>query len=162
MTTRLLAAVLVVCAVAFAGDWEFDRIVDAIESHYGAKRTHIPFLGLANFAVKVVHPAGASGFKLAVFEDLKSSRVDRMELDRFMNSISDGGLQQLVRVHSRRNAESTYIFMGDEGKSTKVLVATFERNQATVVEVKVNMDTLLKMINQPEHAGKSFNSKEDW
>jgi hypothetical protein len=162
MTTRLLAAVLIVCTIAFAGDWEFDRIVNAIESQYGAKRTHIPFLGLANFAVKVVHPAGTSGFKLAVFEDLKSSREDQMELDRFMNGISSGGLQQLVRVHSRRNGESTYIFMGDAGKSTKLLIATFERNEATVVEVKVNVDTLLKMINQPEHAGKSFNSKDDW
>ena len=156
MTTRLLAAVLIVCGVVFAGDWEFDRIVNAIETHYGTKRTHIPFMGLANFAVMVTHPAGTSGFKLAVFEDLKSSREDQMELDRFMNSISGGGLQPLVRTHSRRNAESTYMFMGDEGKSTKVLIATFERNEATVVEVKVNMDTLLRMINQQEHAGKSF------
>ncbi|HEY6393205.1 MAG TPA: hypothetical protein VIX89_18130 [Bryobacteraceae bacterium] len=162
MTTRLLAAILIVCTVAFAGDWEFDRIVGAIESQYGAKRTHIPFMGLANLAVKVVHPAGASGFKLAVFEDLKSSRQDRIELDRFMNRISGGGLQQIVRVHSRRNGESTYIFMGDAGKSTKMLIATFERNEATVVEVKVNMDTLLKMIDKPEHAGRSFNGKEDW
>jgi hypothetical protein len=156
MTTRLLAAILIVCGVVFAGDWEFDRIVNAIETHYGTKRTHIPFMGLANFAVMVAHPAGTSGFKLAVFEDLKSSREDQMELDRFMNGISGGGLQPLIRVHSRRERESTYIFMGEAGKSTKVLIATFERNEATVVEVKVNMDTLLRMINQPEHAGKSF------
>ncbi len=113
-------------------------------------------MGLANLAVKVVHPAGTTGFKLAVFEDLKSSRQDQIELDSFMSGISSAGLQQLVRVHSRRNGESTYIFMGDAGKSTKLLIATFERNEATVVEVKVNMDTLLRMINQPEHAGKSF------
>ena len=154
MKARLLAVFLAVTSAAFAGDWEFDHIVKAIESHYGAKRTHIPFMGLANFAVMVTHPAGTRGFKLAVFEDLKSSREDRIELDRFMNGISGGGLQPLIRVHSRRNGESTYIFMGDEGKSTKVLIATFERNEATVVEVKVNMDTLLRMINQPEHAGK--------
>ena len=156
MTTRLLVGVLIVCGVVFAGDREFDRIVNAIETHYGTKRTHIPFMGLANFAVMVTHPAGTSGFKLAVFEDLKSSREDQMELDRFMNGIPSGGLQPLIRVHSRRDRESTYIFMGDAGKSTKVLIATFARNEATVVEVKVNMDTLLKMINQPEHAAKSF------
>ncbi len=162
MTTRFLAVLLAVSGVAFASDWEFDRIVKAIESQYGAKRTHIPFMGLANFALTVAHPAGASGFKLAVFEDLKSSREDQIELDRFMNSIPAGGLQQLIRVHSRRSGESTYIFMGDAGKSTKLLIATFERNEATVVEVKVNMDTLLRMMNQPEHAGKSFNRKDEW
>jgi len=156
MTTRLLAGVLILCGIVFAGDWEFDHIVKAIESHYGVKRTHIPFMGLASFAIQIAHPAGTSGFKLAVFEDLKSSREDQVDLDRLMNSISGHGLQPLVRTHSRRNSESTYIFMGDEGKSTKVLIAAFERNEATVVEVKVNMDTLLKMINEPEHAGKSF------
>ncbi len=156
MNARLLALFLTVSGAMFAGDWEFDRIVNAIESHYGTKRTHIPFMGLASFAVMVAHPAGTSGFKLAVFEDLKASREDQMELDRFMNGISGGGLQPLIRVHSRRDRESTYIFMGDAGKSTKVLIATFERNEATVVEVKVNMDTLLRMINQPERAGKSF------
>jgi hypothetical protein len=162
MTTRLLALILIVCGGAFAGDWEFDRVVKAIESQYGVRRTHIPFLGLASFAVNVVHPAGTSGFKLAVFEDLKSSRQDQIERDHFMNGIASGGLQQLVRVHSRRDEESTYIFMGDAGKSTKLLIATFQRNEATVVEVKVNMETLLKMIDQPEHAGKSFDGKQDW
>jgi hypothetical protein len=156
MTTRLLAGALMVCGVAFGGDWEFDHVVRAIESQYGVKQTHIPFMGLASFAIQVARPAGTSGFKLAVFEDLKSSREDQTELDRFMNGISGAGLQPLVRVHSRRNRESTYIFMGDAGKSTKVLIATFERNEATVVEVKVNMETLLKMIDRPEHAGRSF------
>ena len=156
MKARLLAVFLAVSGAAFASDWEFDHIVRAIESQYGVRRTHIPFMGLASLAIQVAHPAGASGFKLAVFEDLKFSREDQVDLDRFMNGIGGGTLQPLIRAHSRRDRESTYIFMGDAGKSTKVLIATFERNEATVVEVKVNMDTLLRMINQPEHAGKSF------
>ena len=143
---------------AFGGDGEFDRIVKAIESHYGTERTHIPFMGVANFCVKVAHPAGASGFKLAVFENLQGSsgNRDQADLDQFMNHLSGSGLHPLVRVHSRRNGESTYIYTGEAGKSTKMLIATFERNEATVIQVNVSMHTLLKTLKDPEHAGKSF------
>jgi RecJ-like exonuclease len=40
----------------------FKAIVKHIETQYGAKRKRIPFLGVANFAVKFVHPAGVKGF----------------------------------------------------------------------------------------------------
>jgi len=59
-------------------------------------------------------------------------------------------------VHSRHDGEATYIFMGQErkpGKSTRLLIATFERDQATVIEVKANIETLLKSLEDPEHAG---------
>ena len=65
------------------------------------------------------------------------------------------GKAPLVRVHSRHNAEATYIFMGPaskSSKSTRVLIAAFERNQATVIEVKANIETLLKSLEEPEHA----------
>ena len=155
MSTRILIGILAVSVAALAGDQEFDRIVQAIETHYGTKRTHIPFMGLANFAVKVARPAGTSGFKLAVFEDLSYSAEDQEKLDRFMYGLSGGDLHPLVRTHSRRDRESTYIFMGEAGRSTKVLIAAFERNEATVIEVKVDMETLLKWIDSPELAGKS-------
>src|SRR5262245_48934882 len=47
----------------------FKDVVKHFETNYRAKRTRIPLLGLANFAVKLVRPAGVKGFKLAVFED---------------------------------------------------------------------------------------------
>ena len=77
---RTLAAVaaltiLITSGAAFGGDAEFDRIVKAIESHYGTQPQHIPFMGLANFALKVAHPEGAAGVKLAVFEGLRDSAV---------------------------------------------------------------------------------------
>jgi hypothetical protein len=158
MKTRLLAMLLAASSAAFGADWEFDQIVKAIESHYGTERTHIPFMGVANFFVKVAHPAGASGFKLAVFENLQSSSGyrDQADLDPFMSHLSGSGLHPLVRVHSRRNGESTYIYTGEVGKSTKMLIATFERNEATVIQVNVNMHTLLQTLKDPEHAGKSF------
>ena len=71
-----------------------------------------------------------------------------------MRGVSGGALHSLVRVHSRANNESTYIFAGEAGRSTRMLIATFQRNEATVIEVKVSMETLLKMVESPERASK--------
>jgi len=62
-------------------------------------------------------------------------------------------------VHSRHNAEATYIFMGPAskaGKTTRVLIAAFEGDHATVVEVKANIDKLIESLREPEHAGNSI------
>jgi hypothetical protein len=163
MKVRLLALLLTAASATYAAGSEFDRIVQAIESHYGTTRTRIPLMGVANLFVKVARPAGTSGFKLAVFENLGSSPSygQHAELDQFMRHLSGSSLHSLVRVHSHANGESTYIFAGEAARSTRMLIATFQRNEATVVEVKVSMDTLLKMVESPEHAGKFSDSKAD-
>ena len=163
MRVRLLALLLTAASATYAGESEFARIVQAIESHYGTTRTHIPLLGVANLFVKVARPAGTSGFKLAVFENLGSSPSygEHAELDQFMHHLSGSGLRSLVRVHSRANGESTYIFAGEAGRSTRMLIATFQRNEATVVEVKVSMETLLKLVESPERASKFSDSRAD-
>jgi hypothetical protein len=153
MTARFLAVFLAGYACALGGDAEFDHVVKAIESHYGTRQTHIPFMGLASFAVKVAHPAGTSGFKLAVFDDLRiRGDRDEAELDHFMQTLYSSGLRPLVRVHSRRGGAATYIYAGDAGRSTRLLIAAFDRSEATVIEVKVDANTLMKWINDPDDA----------
>lgn len=142
---------------AFGGDVEFDRLVKAIENHYGAKPLHVPFMGLANFVVSVAHPEGASGVRLAVFENIRDLHTaddpgEWRERDRFMDTLPGPNLHPLVRVHARKDHEATYIFMGPSGKSTRVLIATFERNEATVIEVKADIDRLLRSLDDPAHA----------
>jgi len=161
---RLLAVLLAASAGAWAADRAFDQVVKGIEAHYGTSRMHIPLMGLANFFVKVGQPGGASGFRLAVFQNLDSSAQygDRADLDRLMDRLGTGSLHPLIRVRSRRDGESTYIFTGEAGKSTTMLIATFQRREATVIEVKVNMDTLMQTIANPETAGKSFGVKDPW
>ncbi len=154
MKSRLLAAFFLAAAAASAGDMEFEHIVKAIESHYGTRPMHIPFMGLASFVVKVAHPEGATGLKLAVFEDLKSSPEgpDWTERDRFMSSIGGPNLHPVVQVHSHRNGEATYLFMNPASKSARILIATFERNEATIVEVKADLDKVLHSLDAPDDA----------
>ena len=164
MRARLAAILLAASAAAWGADRAFDQVVKGIEAHYGTSRMHIPLMGLANFAVKIGQPGGASGFKLAVFQDLDSSAEygDQADLDRLMDRVGNGSLHPLIRVRSRRDGESTYIFTGEAGKSTTMLIATFQRREATVIEVKVSMDTLIETIATPETAGKAFAVKDAW
>ena len=156
MRPRLAALFLAACTAVCGADREFDRVVSAVEQHYHVKRTHIPLMGLANLFVKVAHPAGTSGLKLAVFEDLPEPAFeDQAELNRFMDGVR-GRLHPMVITRSRRDGEASYIYAGEVGKSTELLIATFERHEATVIEVTVDMETLLKMIGSPDHAHRMF------
>jgi hypothetical protein len=163
MKQRALALLLAAASTACGADWEFDRVVKAVENFYGVKQTHIPLMGVANFVVKVAHPAGASGFKIAVFEDLPSALNDEGQraLDRLMRDVTSRGLQPLVVTRSRRNSESTYLLAGEIGKSTRLLIATFERHEATVVEVRVDMHKLLQLIGFPDEVHKLTRTGQD-
>jgi hypothetical protein len=79
-----------------------------------------------------------------------------------MSQLSSPSLHPVVRARSRRDRESTYIYAGEAGRSTRVLIATFERNEATVIEVKVDVTTLLKWLNEPEDAVKSVGPRREW
>ncbi len=156
MKLRLPALLILASAAAFGADREFDRLVNAVEDHFDVHRTYIPLMGVANFFVKVARPAGTSGIKLAVFEDLRGpDETDGPALDRMMAEAA-AGLYPMVRVRSRRDREWTYIYTGEVGKTTTMLIATFERREATIVQVKVNLDALLRTINEPRFAVRRY------
>jgi hypothetical protein len=151
MKTRVLVAILVTCTAISAADHEFDQIVKAIEAHYAVKPTHVPLLGLGNFFLKTARPAGVSGFRIAIFENLDEQGRDDFELDSFMDRLAGSNLHPVVQVHSRQSGESTYIYTGNPGKSTRMLIANIEHHEATVLEVKVEMEALLRLLRDPDH-----------
>ena len=93
---------------------------------------------------------------------LKNPDQDKQDLDQFMHSLSSARLHPLVRQRSRRDRQSVYIFAsGDEEKSTRMLIATFERDEATVIQVKVDINELLKWIDSPMEASSFFGKRGD-
>jgi len=144
-----LATAFLTLALPAAAAGEFDHLVHAVESHYGIKQTHVPFMGVANVAAKLAHPAGTHGFRLAIFQDVGdcSNCFDIEELDSF---IVKTGLHPLVRTHS--HGEATYVLTGEIGKNTRMMVATFGSSEAVIVEVVVDLKTLLKTIGAPGRA----------
>jgi hypothetical protein len=140
---------LATCTALSGADREFDQIVKGIERQYGVKPNHIPLLGVGNLLLKTTHPQGVSGFRIAVFEDLAGAEG----FFAVMNGVGDSNLHPVVQVQSRFNRESTYVFAGSPGKSTRLLVATLENGQATVIEVKADLNALLQLLRDPDHIG---------
>jgi hypothetical protein len=108
--------------------------------------------------VKVARPAGTSSFHLALFDHLDTTAEER---DEFMNRLDSGSLHPLVRVRSNHNREATYILAEDAGKTTRMLIAVFGHNEATVIEVRVNAEALRRTLDRPELAAKSYLGRHD-
>ena len=138
-------------ATVWAMDHEFDRVVRHIESRYNARRTRIPFLGLANVFVKAAKPGGVKEFKLAVFEDQDFSVLpDITGFDADIETSLGPDWRPLVRIFSRHQGEWTRIYAREAGNDVKLLVVTIEPREATVVQVKIEPELLMKWLNHPD------------
>ena len=154
ITTTMLVAVP---QTARADDPEFDAITKHLKLFYNAKRVSIPFLGLANFFVKIVRPAGVKSFKVAIFEDLNftDGKTDT-ELGKVMRSALSPEWQPLVRTRSR-DGEQVYVYAREAGENVKLMVVTIDRSDAVVARVKLSPKRLSEFLNNPKILGISVN-----
>lgn len=127
--------------VVQAGD--FDTMVARFSRESGAQRTKIPFFWVAQAAVELAHPAGASELNLAVFEHAS------IEPRRFRELTDDavGGIwKPIVRTRSR-DGESTNIYARPAGREMHLIIATLSQGEATFVEVSVEPEALLAFVD---------------
>ncbi|MGH9753549.1 MAG: VWA domain-containing protein [Blastocatellia bacterium] len=136
----------------------FKDVVKHIETNYRAKKTRIPFLGLANFAVKLIRPAGVKGFKLAVFEGQDfSSRPGAASFDAVMREAYNKDWQPMVQINSKRGGNShTFIYVKSSGKDVQFALAVLEDREAVVLEVKFNPDAAARFLENPKIMGISL------
>lgn len=142
-----------------ANDRAFSIVAAHLKARYKAKQRRIPFLGFANFALKLARPAGVKSFKLMVFEDLhEATFASGAELNNILRNALDQEWQPLVRIYSRKNNEQTYIYAASEGKNVKLLVVALQPTEATLVRVKLNPNALVKFMDNPQILGISLAS----
>jgi hypothetical protein len=122
---------------------EFDWLVREFSRQSGARRTYIPLFGLVRFSVAVVHPAGTSQLRLAVFEhaDLESKRFSQLT-----DSVVGQEWKPMIRVRSRNN-ESTNIYAQQRGKDLRLLITSLDGGEATFVQVQMRPTQLIKFID---------------
>jgi hypothetical protein len=148
-------------------DEGYDRVVRLVETHYRVKRKSVPLLMRA--AIKggrtiariasssIPELAEAGSVRLAVFEDQDFSRptasVPFMSPLRATLSTEWSPLVQLI---SPDDNEQTYIYMREAGEKFKLLVININQRNATVLELKLNPETLIKLIQDPEVMGKTL------
>lgn len=139
-------ALLLLALPLLAGN-DFDTLVRVMESNYGTRRLQIPFMGFANFLVKVARPAGTKDFKLAVFEHVDASRHPSAEqLDA---AFQPQGWKPFVKVMSNRKGERVHLYARQSQSDHELLITTLERSEAVMVRVRVNADHLARWVNNP-------------
>lgn len=135
----------------------FKDVVKHIENQYGAKKTRIPFLGLANFAVKVVRPAGVKGFKLAVFEGQNfAARPGTIPFDVAMREAYKKDWMPFVQLNSKRGGGQVFIYARNAGKDLEFAVVTLQEREAVVLEARFNPDAAAKFLENPKIMGISL------
>jgi len=140
------AAVLMLLMIGPVLASDFDSLVRQMESNYGQKRVYIPLLGLVNFGLKIVRPAGTKDLKLAVFEDVDSRRHPSVE--QLDSTFLPQGWKPFVRVQSEK--ERVQIYAREAQRDHELLITTFERNEAVMVRVRLNAERLARWINDPK------------
>jgi hypothetical protein len=148
MKIAALAVFAAALAAPAAAADDFDAVVKGVEARYGVRRTRIPLFGVANFVVKVARPGGASGLKLAVFENLSLMHADS-EAYGVVDGALGPGWRPFVRVHSRRENESVGIWTNVTGKDLRMLVAALEPGEAAVIEIKIGQRELRRWFEDP-------------
>ena len=159
---RRLLLLLALSPAAFAVDRQFGDIVRAISDEFHTRPVHIPFFGLVNMVAFAAHPAGTSHIDLAVFEHLDTSDRTGRDLQQLVQRAVGRGWQPFIQVHSRRHGaeELVMVYLRPEGRSCRLLVTSIERDQATVVELKLNPDGFERWISDPEESALSSHITE--
>lgn len=140
-----------------ANDPEFDAITKHLQLHYNARRVHIPFLGLANFFVRVAHPAGVKNFKVAVFENLNFTASESGSgLALVMRNALSADWQPMLRASSREG-EQVYVYAKPNASNIKMMVVSVDRDEAVVVRFKFSPEKLSEFLNNPKILGISLN-----
>jgi VWFA-related protein len=157
VTTTLL----LVSMPVFGKGKGFKDVVKHIEKNYQAKKRRVPMLGVANFFVKIIRPAGVKGFKLAVFQDQDfSPTADAVPFQTAMREAYDAkkGWKPLVTMHSKRDGGNNRVFImfKENKKDVEVAVTTLEAREAAVIEVKFSPDKMAQFLDNPRIMGISL------
>src|SRR5262245_40380122 len=141
-------------AAALAGEDPYGRLVKNLETNYHARRTSVPFMGLANFVLKFWHPAGVKSVKLSVFNDLApAGDATSPSFDAALKVAAGSDWRPVVRVYSQADQQWVYIYLLEEGRDVKILVATHGRREGVIAQVKFDPDKLAEFIKNPQILG---------
>jgi hypothetical protein len=156
LATILLAVFALGMRTANAQSKEYKQVVNHLQSNYSAKKVKIPFMWLAKIAVKIVRPAGVTGFDVTMFENLTFKRAT---LDTEMQTAMKDSLgpewSPIVRVRSK-DGEQVYAFMKEDGDNVRLIFVAIDKANATVVRAKLNAEKFIEFLNNPKIMGISL------
>jgi len=95
------------------------------------------------------------GVKLAVFEDAGLSDRSAEDLLRTVLKALGPEWSPFIKTTCNHGAEQNWIFLREDGKKLQMFIASAERNELSLIEVKVSERQMRRWINDTDEMAKS-------
>lgn len=143
----LLALALFAAVPLHAG---FKDVVHAVEVRTQMHPTYVPLLGLARFAVWIIHPDGVYDFQLATFDGVSRTAIDFDDFTATIRKAAGAGYRPLVQTRSKKSGEFTYILAKPvDDNRVEFMLATHDHSDTVVIRAVIDADKMLAHINEP-------------
>jgi hypothetical protein len=155
----LLLAILCCCSVlAAAADKDVSAVAKAIEREYGLKHQNLPWIARATMR-PLLWGSGVS-MSFALFDDQPIPRsVSLQQLDELATKALGPGWNQFVGVESSNDGERTLIYSKIQGKRMHMLIVAAERDETTVLKMKLNASQAMKSFEKPNKVARGNKNK---
>jgi hypothetical protein len=152
MLLRCVAFLILTPLAGAAAERGFEGLVRAVESEFGVQRTHIPMLGFARFLVNTTGGGGGHALNLATFEDARWPEDSPERFREVVRRSLGEAWAPMIQVRARGRAEYTGIYCGRSGGVWRMIVATIEAREATVIELALDRRELAGWLREPASA----------
>ena len=133
---------------SFAGD--MNRVVRNLEGDLGVRHTHVPMLGVAMFMGKMATGFQMPGVKLAIFEDERLAELSPEQIENSVVKALGPQWTQFVKSTSKYGEEQNWIYFSEDGKKMQMFIASVERNELSLVQVKISERQMRRWINDTD------------
>ena len=135
---------------ARATDRDFREVVREVESVLGTPQVHIPLMGMMKFAAKVSGAIPGRQLDFATFENVAYSPGMEERFRAAIRASLGGSWSPVVQVHAPARREYTGVFVSASHGDGRMLIATLEAHAATIIEVRVSAEEMMKWLNEPD------------
>jgi hypothetical protein len=145
---RILTSCLIALSplTALASDHDFNAAVSSIESAYHVHRQHVPMIGMVSFCAHIATGGAVKGLKIAAFDD-GSVLPDSPDLPALLQATLGSGWS--LMVDSRSSGEQDAIYAHPEGHRMRLLIASYDHGDLSVVRVDLDATQLVKWMDDP-------------
>ncbi len=150
------ASIALAPVTVMASDHDFGAVVGSLEHGYHLHRKYVPWIGMASFGAHLATGGAVKGIKIAEFEEtsLSSPKTGAVlvDLPEVVKEALGASWSLIVASRSRTEGEEreqTAIFVRPHGARMTLLVASFDREEMSVVRLDMNGPQFARWLEKP-------------
>ena len=141
-----LAGKLLLPVCARASD--FDSAVSDLESATHVRRTYIPLMGLISACGWMYTHGSVGGLHVANLENI-GDRLTQEQFRQMMESRFRVGWSRMILTRDFDTGEETLIYTRPSGDKMEMMIASLERDEVSLVNMKVDGKKMSEWVNHP-------------